>query len=155
MTALLEKSQMVCLQLTQASTVSDKEVTLLSSFSPLFVSHHLYHQPQTLLCGLTFNICVDHSHYSLYVFVKTLPSSITCSCLLTAATPHPSWMWQFWTGASWARRSVWSMEVLWWESPASTSLIWPSCLSSSSLAPIPWPLPSRSSSSAATSPPRW
>lgn len=50
--ALLANSRVVCLQLTRASTVSDEEVSLLSPITPLFVSHHLSHQPPTLLYGL-------------------------------------------------------------------------------------------------------
>ncbi len=67
---------------------------------------------------------------------------LSCLCSLT---------WQTWTGVSWVRKSVWSMVVCWWGTPVSMFPTWPSCPSSSSLAPTPWLFLSRSLSSAATS----
>lgn len=123
-------------------------------FSPSIPSTS--HSPPWILTShpcRQFSLCLC-LHFPLRLCQNTSLFFIL-SCLPKTAIHHPSWMWQHWTGASWVRRNVWSMEGLWWESPASTSLIWPSCHSSSSLEPTPWRSLSRSSSSAATSPPRW
>lgn len=58
---------MVCLQPNQVSTLSDKEVALLSSFSPLFVSHHLSHHPLSL-SSVDYNFASVPTIFTLSVF---------------------------------------------------------------------------------------